>query len=128
MTEQLCGAYADHVDHIRPRSWWPGVRPRVGSTTAWRRLRLMVLDRDSWRCQVPVDAAGQLDATADRRLAHGLGDDDQPTGQPLPPHPDDPANLRAACARHNLQRGNVRPAAPQRRRQGTGDVRAPWRW
>lgn len=95
-----CGAYADHVDHIVPLSAWPAYR-RNGSTSRWRRLRLLVLDRDAWRCQLPVDAAGDLAP-------------EQPAERPA--HPDDPRNLRAACALHNLQRGdgNRRPANDDR--------------
>jgi len=123
MSAQLCGAYADHVDHVRPWSWWTGLRPRRGSTSAWRRLRAYVLDRDGRRCQLPVDAAGDYDQGADQLLVAGLADDGQPTGLPLPSHPDDPANLRAACARHNLQRGDARAAAPRRHTAG-----ADWSW
>lgn len=94
----------------------------AGSTRAWRRVRLLVLERDGWRCQLPADDghglclafAGHVDHIVAR--AHGGSDD--------------PANLRAACARHNLARGAGDkdtaaaagwPAPPARRRIG-------WEW
>jgi len=75
-----------------------GLTP-AGSTRAWRRTRLFVLDRDRWRCRVP-DAAG---TPCGRPLAGPL----YPTS-PWTAHvdhihrrrdggTDDPANLRGAC-------------------------------
>lgn len=115
---RLCGAYADHVDHVVARHRWAG--RRNGSTSSWRRLRLLVLDRDGWRCQLPVDAAGDY-AAADDELAQQL-DPAQLAG------PDDPRNLRAGCARHNLQRGDgsSRPPAVSTGRRTAGPNR--WEW
>lgn len=73
-----------------------------GSSRAWRRLRAAVLARDGFVCRVPVldgriDPAGRpclLPAsTADHIVPRALGGDD------------DPDNLRAACSRHNSQKG-----------------------
>lgn len=64
-----------------------------GSTRAWRRLRLLVLERDRYRCQVdgcdqPANTAGHLDP-----LCEG-----NPRLAPLD-------RLRAECARHNYSHG-----------------------
>lgn len=90
------------------------LRP-TGSTRAWRRLRAFVLDRDGWRCQLPADdRPGQLCLDLAEHVDHvtprALGGTD------------DPANLRAACATHNLRRGAGRPSTPAPRRA------APQRW
>ena len=92
MTAQLCGAYADHVDHIDPRLGRAdsALRP-AGSTRRWRRIRAWVLDRDGHRCQVLVDEAGQVV--------------EAPRPPVAPAGPDDPTWLRATCPRHNLSRG-----------------------
>lgn len=108
-----------------------GLTP-AGSTRAWRRLRLLVLERDSWRCQVPVDDRGRIDpagspcllpaVTADHVVPRRLG------GQ------DVAENLRAACEPHNARKGGrldddagsaPRQRAPQRRPAGE---RRPWHW
>lgn len=71
-----------------------------GSTRARRRWRLLVLERDGWRCQVPDDddptrTCGAFADHADHVTPLSRG------GAEL-----DPANGRAACAHHNLSRGN----------------------
>lgn len=82
----LCGAWADQVDHVvrkadggtddvdnlraacrscnLRRSGGRGSAPgwRGGSTRRWRRVRLFVLSRDGYRCQVPVDEAAPAPA------------------------------------------------------------------
>lgn len=94
----VCGAPATHVDHIVPLSYWSGP-PRKGSTTRWRKVRAYVLARDGHRCALPVDDQGHYDAASDVTAASALE-------AWLPAsNPDRPANLRAACAQHNLQRG-----------------------
>lgn len=93
-SDGVCGAPATHADHIVPKARWGGWAN--GSTSAWKRVRKFVLARDGHRCQLPVTAAGDYDLAADlvARTA------------PMPANPDDPSNLRAACARHNMQRGD----------------------
>lgn len=108
----------------------------AGSTKRWRRLRLAVLERDRWRCQVPVDAAGRIDPagepcglpaeTVDHILPRARGG------------ADDLGNLRAACAPHNRRKGaqldvdaGQLPAPPAKRR-GTyrrpPAASRPWDW
>lgn len=94
LTPGTCGAPATHADHIVPLSRWGGWTN--GSTTAWKRVRAYVLNRDGHRCQLPVNAAGDYDLDADKVAASA----------PIPADPNDPTNLRAACARHNIQRGD----------------------
>lgn len=112
-----------------------GLSP-AGSTRAWRRLRLAVLERDGWVCQVPVDAAGRITpagrpcgqpaTTADHIVPRVLGGLDTL------------ANLRAACQPHNLAKAGrldadaAEPVQPPPRRRGPyrrPPVRArPWAW
>ena len=97
-----------------------------GSTAAWRRLRLRILERDGWRCRVPVDPAGNAAATGPEcgarlvpststrdRDRHAHVDHVVPRAEcaRLGVEPDDPVNLRAACGRHNLQRSGYQVAA-----------------
>lgn len=80
-----------------------------GSTRAWRRLRAFVLERDGFRCQLPAD-----DDPAQLCLAWAThADHIVPRSQG---GLDTAANLRAACAHHNLKRGAGRPSTPRRRR------------
>lgn len=105
----------------------------AGSTKAWRRLRLAVLERDGWRCQVPVDAAGRIDPagqpcglpaeTADHIVPRKLGGLDVAD------------NLRAACAPHNRRKGaqldtaaGQLPAATRRRGPWRGSTTPARRW
>ena len=64
-------------------------------TPAWGRLRLMVLDRDGWACQI-----------RDKGCTHGATAVDHIT----PPLDGgsfwEPANLRASCKRCNSARGS----------------------
>lgn len=100
-----------------------GLSP-AGSTRRWRRLRVLVLERDGWRCQVPVNAAGRIDPaghpcglpaeTVDHILPRALGGDDSE------------ANLRAACQPHNRRKGaRLDDAAGQL--PVAGRARAPYR-
>lgn len=69
----------------------------AGSTRTWRNLRRLVLDRDQHRCQVPTDTGALCEAHAthvDHVLPRSRGGTD------------DLRNLRAACRRCNLRRGN----------------------
>lgn len=97
-----------------------------GSTRAWRRVRLYVLERDGWRCQFPGDddhpaqlsgnRCGRFANHADHILAKSLGGTDHP------------ANLRAACRDHNLAKGDGRRQVVGARR-GRQRVRARgWSW
>lgn len=70
---------------------------RAGSSTAWRKMRAHILDRDRYQCQMPTLVGLPCLAPASTvdhitPLAEG--------GAFL-----DPANLRAACARHNYAAG-----------------------
>jgi 5-methylcytosine-specific restriction endonuclease McrA len=72
-----------------------------GSTTAWRKLRLAVLERDGWTC-------GYCRATLHRRRCSTTGcaycphvDHRVPKAQGGGDHP---SNLLASCARCNLSR------------------------
>jgi 5-methylcytosine-specific restriction endonuclease McrA len=82
------------------------LRP-TGSTRAWRRIRLYVLDRDGWRCQLPADDRPGPCLDLAEHVDHITSRAEGGT--------DDPANLRAACAFHNLRRGTGRPTSPQLR-------------
>lgn len=110
---KLCGAYADHVDHIATRLDNPGsALSDAGSTRRWRRIRAWVLNRDGGRCQLLVDEAGDVVET--------------PRPLTPPAGPDDPAWLRATCPRHNLARGAASTdARPTNNRQQTAGR---WDW
>lgn len=72
-----------------------------GSTRAWRRLRLYVLERDRWQCQLKAEGctAPEVDdlrhQTAHVHHVHGR----DTTG-------DDPAHLAATCQTCNLKAGD----------------------
>lgn len=101
-----------------------------GTTSTWRRLRLLVLGRDGYRCQVPQRNGQPCPRPAtqvDHIVAKSLGGTDELT------------NLRAACAPCNASRGDgtrdqadgtrARPL-PRRRRPSSPTSRAPrtWEW
>lgn len=109
-----------------------------GSTRLWRRIRLYVLERDGWRCRVPVDGDGRIDpagrpcglpaVTADHVIPRALW----PAGVP---GVDDPGNLRAACEPHNLSKGGRldvdaagRASSPPARRRGAPRPPRAWSW
>lgn len=88
-----------------------------GSTRAWRRVRLLVLERDGWRCQLPADHGDGLCLAWASHVDHVTPRAAGGT--------DEPANLRAACARHNLARGAGRPAPTTPPQQ---PFRGAWEW
>lgn len=107
------------------------LRP-AGSTRRWRRLRLAVLERDGWRCQLPadVDQAEPL-----LQLRAGAGQAPELLCGAYADHVDHVVprahggtdaldNLRAACARHNLARGARLDDSPTR----PETQRRPRRW
>lgn len=91
-----------------------------GGSRPWRRLRLMVLDRDRYRCQLPV-ADGSVCGAPASHVDHIVPRKDGGT--------DDPSNLRAACPPCNLRRGAGRPPTDPSRpgRRKPSRSAAPWR-
>lgn len=76
-----------------------------GSTRNWRRLRVRILDRDGWECQLKLAGCTVRAQHVHHTLGKGL------TG-------DDPAHLVAACQSCNLKTGdpNKQPDPPPRPR------------
>jgi 5-methylcytosine-specific restriction protein A len=70
-----------------------GTDPRL-TTVAWRRLRLAVLDRDGWQCQIRGPRCTTVATAVDHIVARADG------GDCWNPH-----NLRAACRVCNNQGG-----------------------
>jgi len=110
---------------------------RTGSTRRWRRIRLVILGRDSSTCQVPA-ASGPPPGVGSwahvRNYAHVCGRyathvdhaEDARAGQ-HPDAPDDLDDLRALCSDHNLTKGR-RPASEfDNQAEGTR-APAPIRW
>lgn len=97
---------------------------RAGSTRRWRRLRLLVLDRDGWRCQLPVDGGGESDVALCGAWASHV---DHITPRALG-GTDDPANLRAACRACNLRRGARITTASPTGRNRLARRQAGWSW
>lgn len=104
---------------------------RGGSTTAWRKLRRLILDRDGHRCQLPV-VRGMVVQPCGERATHV----DHITPKSLGGQ-DVPANLRAACASCNLSRGAGRGARVEDdqprtvripRQRGRHAQPGPWSW
>jgi len=62
------------------------------TSTSWRRIRKLILDRDEHRCQIQGPHCTKRATHVDHIIPRGIG------GPPL-----DPANLRAACAKCNLE-------------------------
>lgn len=85
----------------------------------WRRLRLFVLERDRWLCQVPDDN-GQLCGAPANTAGHL---DPRSEGNPLLA---DPSRLRAECGRHNYAGGAAITNA--KRRRVNDDDRRGWEW
>jgi hypothetical protein len=93
---------------------------RRGSTTAWRRLRALVLVRDGYRCQVPAEdrpdgVCGEPARTVGHMDARALGG---PLLAPMNRH-------RAECSAHNYAEG-ARLGAALRRARIVGH--RPWSW
>jgi 5-methylcytosine-specific restriction endonuclease McrA len=70
-----------------------GADPRL-SSGAWRRLRLLILDRDGWRCQIAGPHCSKFATTVDHIVARVDSGDCWA-----------PSNLRAACRRCNSAGG-----------------------
>lgn len=92
----------------------------TGSTRAWRRIRRLVLDRDGYRCRVPLTdgrECGQYADCVDHVVDRADGGTDRLD------------NLRAACTPCNLRRAAQRTNA---RRHSTGRRRVTttkgWTW
>jgi hypothetical protein len=123
------------------------LRP-AGSTRRWRRLRVLVLHRDGFRCQLLVDRAGQhvedddpaaerlcleyaehVDHVIGRRYADAAGMVTRADGQRM--HVDAPSNLRASCAAGNLARprnDHATPGRPNGGRRVTENAPRRWSW
>lgn len=78
------------------RSW------QKGSTTAWRRIRAVVLLRDGYRCQLQIPGICTTTAT---QVHHLLGRDISG---------DDPRYLAASCAPCNQKAGHPPTSKPKR--------------
>lgn len=76
-----------------------------GSTRTWRRLRLYVLDRDGYACQIPDQVTGLLCGAYADHVDHIL-----PLSKGGAKYDD--RNCRAACASCNLRRGAARHGKP----------------
>jgi 5-methylcytosine-specific restriction endonuclease McrA len=72
-------------------------RLRNGSTRSWRALRAQILLRDGYQCQIP--GCDRAASHVDHRIPLLYGGSD------------DPSNLQALCAKHNLQKGADPPTA-----------------
>jgi hypothetical protein len=127
------------------------LRP-AGSTRRWRRLRVLVLHRDGFRCQLWVDSAtGQhvddelaaelfsprrcgeyaehVDHVIGRRYADAAGMVTRPDGSRV--HVDAPSNLRASCAAGNLGRprnDHAMSGRPNGGRPVTQNAPRRWSW
>ena len=73
---------------------------RFYSSSSWRRVRLVVLERDGWVCQIRASGCTLAAEHVDHIVPRGLG------GHSLAP-----SNLRAACAKCNLGRPSPRVRA-----------------
>ncbi len=75
----------------------------------WRRLRLVVLERDGWKCRIRAPGCTTTATEVDHIIPHSAGG---------PPY--DPANLRASCAYCNRSRGGRVGAQRQREASEAG--------
>jgi len=78
----------------------------VYNSTTWRKVRLAVLERDGWQCQLRLPRCRGTATEADHIVDWRQGGD-----------PYDPTNLRAACKPCNVAQRNRRVAARARRTQ-----------
>jgi 5-methylcytosine-specific restriction endonuclease McrA len=98
-------------------TWQPRTTPSPYDA-AWRRMRLLILDRDGWTCRVcgvNLRTPG-IGATVDHVIS-------------LAERPDlrlDPFNLRAACRRCNHRLGSKLGHARSRGRQSASRVIRYW--
>lgn len=86
-----------------------------GSTTAWRKLRRAVLDRDRWTCQLPDELGRPCGRKLRPRMVGGVVVEPDPRHQATVEHLDKLADghpllapmdrLVAACAVHNSRGG-----------------------
>jgi 5-methylcytosine-specific restriction protein A len=96
--------YSDHT-----RKPWPGRRTRSSSitnTAEWKRLRLDVLRRDRYQCQVRGPACTGHATQVDHILNVANG------GAEL-----DPANAQAICSPCNARKASAEGAAARARRR-----------
>lgn len=73
----------------------------------WRRLRLVILERDGWRCRIRGEGCTLKATDADHIISRGDGGD-----------PWDVTNLRAACAHCNRSRGGTAGAVKTNESRG----------
>jgi 5-methylcytosine-specific restriction endonuclease McrA len=71
------------------------------TSQAWRDLRLSILRRDKWRCQIRGQRCTGKATHVDHILGRGVSER--------------PEDLRAACATCNLERGDPRKLTPDPR-------------
>jgi 5-methylcytosine-specific restriction protein A len=76
-------------------------------TVKWKRVRLAILRRDEYRCQIQARGCKQVATTVDHITPRSEG------GAMF-----DPANLRAACTKCNYGRYHPAKFAAQQRRRG----------
>ncbi len=82
-----------HCGRIACRAHTPSLW--AGSTRAWRKVRLAVLQRDCYTCRVRQCCSGALATHVDHITPKSKGGSD------------DMSNLRASCAECNLTRGSA---------------------
>lgn len=92
--------------HMPRSSTRPPLPPSALNGYAWQRLRLVILERDNWTCQVPIPGrpnqrCGKYARTVDHILPRSQGG------------PTIPTNLRAACVRCNSRKGAREDSRPQ---------------
>lgn len=86
-----------------------------GSTTLWRKTRLVVLQRDNWQCMVKGPRCTGVADTVDHVVALVDG------GSMY-----DLNNLRAACARCNYGKGSAQARTPAPGATPALEVRTRW--